>query len=249
MLTLTVVSSKGGCGASLVAANLALALAGEAETLLLDAARRGGSADLLLGLHPVRSWADLLPVANELTEHHLELTACRHESGLRLLAAPEARAEVPEVRQLGILLETLGRQAVWLLVDAPTHSLPAEPHVNAAHMILLVATPDPPAMRAARRWLEDVPEPLRRRVGLVVNQHQVNGPVRPEEIAGSLGISLLASLPADRYAVGRQIHNGLPCVLQDGSPFAGAIRLLARRIAAIRTLRAETNSAEIAFLG
>ncbi len=246
MWTLTVVSSKGGCGASLIAANLALALAAEAECLLLDADRRGGTADLLLGLQPVRSWADLLTVASELTEHHLELTACRHESGLQLLASPEATAEFPEAERLEILIKALGRQFVWLVVDAPTRSLPAEPPCSTAHMILLVVTPDPPAMRAAKRWLAEAPDPLRRRTGLIVNQHQANGPIQAEEIAGSLGVSLLASLPADRYAVGRQIHYGLPCVLQDESPFAGGIRLLARRIAAIRTIQAEANTAELA---
>ena len=47
MGVLTVFSSKGGCGASLVATNLALALARSAPTLLIDFHAHEGTDDLL----------------------------------------------------------------------------------------------------------------------------------------------------------------------------------------------------------
>jgi MinD superfamily P-loop ATPase len=76
MPILAVTGAKGGCGASLVATNLALALTPYGETLLVDMHVGDAGDDLLLDLSSERSWADLLPVASELTERHLEL-ACK----------------------------------------------------------------------------------------------------------------------------------------------------------------------------
>jgi Flp pilus assembly CpaE family ATPase len=87
MAVLTVFSAKGGCGASLIATNLALALAHSAPTVLLDLHGQEGTDDLLLDLRSPHAWPELLPVAAELTERHIELVGSRHPEGLVMLAA------------------------------------------------------------------------------------------------------------------------------------------------------------------
>ncbi len=91
MGVLTVFSAKGGCGASLIATNLALALAHSAPTLLLDLHGQEGTDDLLLDLRSPHAWPELLPVAAELTDRHIELVGCRHPGGSRTAGGTRLR--------------------------------------------------------------------------------------------------------------------------------------------------------------
>src|SRR3989304_2087705 len=90
MPVLAVTGAKGGCGASLVATNLALALAPYGATLLVDLHVGDSGDDLLLDLLSERTWADLLPVAAELTARHLDLVLQQHSGGLHFLAGARA---------------------------------------------------------------------------------------------------------------------------------------------------------------
>jgi len=77
-----VIGAKGGVGSSLVA------LHARGSAMLIDLNLISPSADLLLDLAIERSWADLAPVADELTQRHLELAAATSSHGLMFLAAP-----------------------------------------------------------------------------------------------------------------------------------------------------------------
>lgn len=240
---LTVFSAKGGCGASLVATNLAVVLARSAPTILLDLHAHEGTDDLLLDHRCAHAWPELLPVASELTERQVELIAGRHASGLLLLAAPAQPADDP-IRdpRTRPLLEALAQRYAWVVVDAPSGAWhPACAAVSDS--LLLVTSADPPALRCARRLLESRPSSGRGRVGLVLNQFGRGQPASAAEVAAALECPLLAAVPVDPRGAGYQVNFGRACALDGQSGLGRATAALARRVLAAGSRRPEAARA------
>jgi Flp pilus assembly CpaE family ATPase len=227
MSIVSVLSSKGGAGATLISTNLGLALGAIDTCLLVDLHTIRGCADLLLGLTVERTWLDLLPVASELRNNHLSRSVVHHSKGLSLLAAPNSLPNQLSLGDLSSMLISLEKHYRWVVMDIQsgwnTFSLSA---LRASHQVLLVTTPDPPALRCTHRLFHVFPDQAKQKIGLVLNQVSNGHPVSPESVATSLGIPLLAALPADRESVSDQIYFGDPAT---GS-FASAIEALANRI-------------------
>ncbi len=238
MTIISVLGAKGGCGASLVATNLGVFLAGQDDTLLVDLSPGVGCDDLLLDLAPVRSWVDLLPVATELNDRHLEITSVRHGSGLHLLQAPQGRLNEFDAGTFHSLLLALAEKFAWLLLDLPSGMGEiTRVSLSISDVVLLVSTADPPALRAAQRLSGALLEGLKVKMGLVLNQITRRHPAKPQQVADSLAIPLLAALPPDPRGVGYQVNFGRPCALDGRSSLGRAINGLGRRLLAVMSQR------------
>ncbi|MGD8813019.1 MAG: cellulose synthase operon protein YhjQ/BcsQ [Anaerolineales bacterium] len=223
--------AKGGCGVSLLTTNLGVSLASKEPTLLIDLHPWLGYDDLLLDVSVERSWQDLLPVAGEITQHHLDLTLARHESGLCLLAAPTRWKQEASLTPMAKLWKSLRARFTWLLLDLPvaqTHV--AQSAVFIIDVFLLVTTLDPPALRSAKRLSAMLPEEIAKRTAIVLNQVTKKHPTHPASVAVSIGLPLRAVLPLDPRAVGRQVHFGEPCVSDPESRYGKAVNHLAFRL-------------------
>lgn len=219
--------AKGGVGTSLLASNLALRLAAKESCLLVDLAPIAGGADLLLGSEPTKTWADLLPVAEELEDRHLELATTQVESGLSLLAAPaEAVNDHPKV-----LLEALNSRFDWLIIDSgcawTQWSLSS---CTGSDHICLVTTLDPISLRAAERGLRAIQHFEVPAIHLVVNQWQPGHPVDPKSVAESMGIDLAAVLPFAPKVVADQVHFGRPALRSRNSSYGRAVQRLEQQL-------------------
>jgi pilus assembly protein CpaE len=227
-----IMGAKGGCGASLVATNLGVLLAQKGGCLLVDLHPYWGYDDLLLDLEADRAWMELLPVAAELNALHLALATARHPSGLLLLGVGEGVAAAVAPQGLETLIAALRGHFPWLLLDLSPYWLPAvETSMSAQDAFLLVSTPDPLALRAARRILARMAEESRKRTVLVLNQLDRRHPLQAQAVADSLGATLLGVLPPDPRAVGAQVNFGQPCVADARSSFGRGIAALAQRLA------------------
>lgn len=232
MPVIAVFGAKGGVGASLVAVNLGRHLVERDPTLLVDLVPMTGCCDLLLDVSFERSWAELLPVADELSKRHLELSVVRHSSGLALLAAPQNCDTNPN--RTGALLGELATRWPWLVLDGGSGCTPyRSPVFSVADLAVLVTTPDPPALRAANRWRDRTQAELKQaRWGLVINQLSSDHPAHPERTAASLETELLGVLPPDRETVAQQIHFGRHPSRAGGSKFTTAMERLTERLLA-----------------
>jgi Flp pilus assembly CpaE family ATPase len=231
MTTFGVLGAKGGCGTSLVASNLCVALSWERVCLLVDLNAVRGCDDLLLDLEPQRTWADLLPVAGELTRAHLGKVLSPYRSRAGLLAAPPSPVEVESYSRIGELIGSLGRFSPWVILDLPSGD-PAMCHAVITHCdrLLLVSTADVPALRACRRLLVALPTERPSETALVLNQIGAGHPIQPKALASSLGLPIVGALPRDMRGVGNQVAFGHPAVLDRQSPFGWEARALAERL-------------------
>lgn len=227
MALVMVVGAKGGVGTSLLAASLASELARVSQCILFDGTPVSGSIDLLLGLKAERNWAELMPVAGELSERQLDLVSSIGQAGLRFLAAPrQFNAENP-----AMLFDSLVGYCDWLMVDLPLQWLARHRELRQMALVtLIVTTLDPPALRACKRWLDLVKADMAGSIRLIVNQWQPHHPVDPAALADSLSIPLAGVIPYAPQEVAERIHFGQQAEAADGSELQLAVQRLAETL-------------------
>lgn len=208
---------KGGAGCSLLTANLGVLLQQRhrRRTMLIDLCGPFGGASAMLGITPERSLSDLFRVMAELTETHLSQALTMHESGLSLLAAPR----LPEPHG-GLLPEHIGgltrlgrSQFDLILLDIPSGwgaSVPAA--IGACDRLLLIITPDGPAIQTLQAAIGLLPPELRERLtaGLIINRVSPRLELRPKEIEAMTGLPIVATLPSDFLLLEPLINTGRP---------------------------------------
>ncbi len=230
MPIISILSCKGGAGASLIACNLALALGKDSPGLLVDLHVTQGADDLLLGISSERTWADLLHVASELSNEHLHKTAAKHHQGFSVLTAPSSLRGPIRKGDLEAVLTSLRDLYPWVVIDVQSggNTLSASAMRVSTH-ILFVTTLDPPSLRTTHRMLNSLSDVAKANSGLIVNQFTGDNPISPESVSASLGVPLLAVIPSDQEAIRDQVFFGDPA---SGS-FSQSVTSLAMRIAPV----------------
>ncbi|MCC7485949.1 MAG: MinD/ParA family protein [Burkholderiales bacterium] len=235
-----VVSGKGGVGKTLVAANLAGALARAAyRVLVLDADLGLANLDIILNLSPKRTLDEFLA-----GEGALDNVIVPAPGGFSVLPAGSGlsdHARLPEearTRLAGALAE-IGRRYDFVLIDAGAGIADVVLYAaSLADEILLVTTPEPTALADAYATMKVLSmQQHRGALDLVVNQVRRAGEGRV--IAGQLqqvadrflkppvcrrvALRYLGEVPVDA-AVGRSIRRR--ALLVESSPDSGAARAL-----------------------
>jgi pilus assembly protein CpaE len=151
-----VAGSKGGCGVTTVAAQLALAAArsGGHRVCLVDLDVQTGDVAALFGVTVQHDLADLVDVVDELTRRSLAGVLFRHASGVAVLPAP-ADGERAEAVTTGVARRVLGvLRTMFDAVVVDCGSLVTDANLGAieiADRVLVVSTPDVLSLRGAHR--------------------------------------------------------------------------------------------------
>lgn len=179
-----VAGAKGGVGTSVLA--LLLARAGRArDTILVDLDLGAGDLTAYTGVRTRRSVVDLAAVEGEVTGRMLRETTYEVPGGVRLLPAPSEGERGEEMTPAAVrsVVNALRFESGLAVVDVGAHL--DEPRATAlefADRVLLVTTPDLPALRAARRTLAQWDRLAVRRpatVELVLNRRTSRDEVTP----------------------------------------------------------------------
>lgn len=223
---IAVAGAKGGVGCSTVAVHLALAAAradSERTVCLVELDLQAGDLRSLLDVQSRRGIADLVAVADEVTQRSLDDTLYVHPSGLRLLLAPERGEDGEDVggpAARGILA---GLKFQYDLVVCDVGAVMTEAGAVAVEMAndaLVVTTPDVPALRAANRLLA-LWDRLRIRAGdakIVLNRVSKEHEIQPEFARKVLAAPLLdTTIPAGFRDLEPALNTGAPDRLEQGA--------------------------------
>ena len=231
-----VFSSKGGCGTSFIATNLAASL--NAPTVLVDLNLQAGDLTLYLGVEPKYSVADLVENRESVDDAMLKSYLAPHSSNLSLLAAPREAdaADDIEAEHVFSVIQILRERFDFVVID-PQHTF--DPITLAAldqvDEILMVLTLDIPAIRSAQRALAifDRLGYPRHKVRIVVNRWSKQIDLDLRQVERYLSERVMGFVTSDYRAVVNSINLGQPLVeAEPASRIAGEIRQIAASIAA-----------------
>ncbi len=152
---IAVFSSKGGCGTTFIATNLAAAIS--APTALVDLNLQAGDLPLFLGVEPKYSIADLVENRARMDDALLASYITPYTANLSLMAAPREADSADDIEPQHVfeVLERLREQYGYVVLD-PQHTFDAITlaALDQADDIILVLTLDIPAIRSTQRALE-----------------------------------------------------------------------------------------------
>jgi len=236
----TVFSPKGGTGKTVMATNLAAALAkieGK-RTLLVDLDLQFGDAAIMLGLEPDKTIYDLVVAPGELDSEKLAGYTTRHSSGLEILPAPlrPEDAELVTETKLSRLLEVARESFDIIVVDtSPFFHGPMLATLDRTDELLVVCGLDIPTLKNVRlslQTLELLSFPMDR-IRLVLNRANSKVGMKPDEVEGALDVKIRFAVPSDR-AVPISVNRGAPAVIADAkSDFARSMAAMAKTLAPV----------------
>ncbi len=207
-----VFNPKGGVGKTTVATNLAAALAGRHQrVLLIDADTVTGHVSTSLGLEQIRSVADSWREEAEdgVSEGFLDIAAS-HPTGVKVISLTTSplHTEVLEPARIGNAISVARRSFDLIVIDTHPSYGPLNLAIfEQADRIVLPVTPDLPAIRAAVQ-LRDVAVELgiHDRLALVVNR--ANSGVSVADMERTIGLPATALIRSGGLLFVRAANEG-----------------------------------------
>lgn len=218
--------AKGGCGTTLLTANLAANIHVDGGVCVIDLDNGKGDLAAILDLSPTQSVPQLL--ARDCDTTLLRGSALEHPAGFRVLGQPQDMCQLvrPAPAEVRRFLDVVRQTWEVALLDCGSRVDDATiAALRAADVVMVVSTPDVLALRDAgreRALLERIGVPIERQ-WMVVNQ--VGRGISVEEIEEILGVNVTATLPKDDAACDRAIGAG--ALLQEVAPHAALSKTFA----------------------
>jgi len=241
----TVFSTKGGVGKSVIACNMATALAkAGTDVILVDLDLQFGDQGIMLDLKPERTIFDAVQNYDRLDVEMLSGYLMRHDSGLRVLLAPlhPEDADAITAGRIGSIIGMLRQLAAVVVVDtAAAFDDMVLAAIDASDVVYAVATMDVASIKNTRVSLQKL-EQLGYdggRIRLVINRADSKVWLDANEVQHSISAELLGKIPSDRL-VPRSVNRGIPVVVD--APRSAVARSLVGLAEKIGTLGSEVEN-------
>ena len=226
----SVFSTKGGCGKSLVASNLAVLAADRLQqrTALVDLDLQSGDLAIMFQVMPALSIYDAALDADRLDQEALEGYFTGHRSGVSLLAAPLEPSLAEQVEPDGVkaILELLPTMFPLTIVDGPplfTDQMLLA--LDVSDQIVLVGSMDVPSIKNLKLAISTITQlgHPREQLKIVLNRADSKVGLRTNEVEKSLGVEIDVQIPSSRD-VPLSINQGTPLAMsRPRSPVVQAI--------------------------
>jgi len=235
---IAVFSGKGGVGKTLVAANLAVALAQEtrARVALVDLDLQFGDVGVMLNLDHTRSITDLVDSSGQVDADTMGDFLAVGPEDVRILLAPISPelADLVTTEAIRSILGALRKSFDFVVVDTSSHLAESTLEViEAAQKVLVVSSLTIPAIKDAKLTLK-VLESLSvapDAVSLVINRTDPYSEFNQESVEKNLLCPVAVQIPHDPEVVGEAITRGAPFVIgRPDAPVSRAIRELVHRL-------------------
>ncbi|GAC1654318.1 MAG: AAA family ATPase [Candidatus Dormibacteraceae bacterium] len=214
-----VFSGKGGTGKSLMAVNIAAAMARDLEgrTCLVDFDLQFGDIGVLLGLESGRNVFQVVEAFPNIDDAFIEALMPEATGGFRVLLGPQSPefADLVTAEHARAILEILQAAFDHVIVDTSSHlgEVTLEALERASQIVLLVDL-SVPAVKEAKLALRVFqrlgiqPD----RIKVVLNRADSNLGITLQQVETSLEVKIAARLPSDHKLVLKSVQRGEPFV-------------------------------------
>ncbi len=210
-------SGKGGVGKTLLATNLAVALANETKSrvALVDLDLQFGDVGVMLNLNHSRSITDVVEAGEGLEPEMFNEILGQGPSGIRVLLSPISPelADLITAEHVRVVMAELRKTFDYIVVDTSAHLAEFNLEViEMAQRILVITALTIPAIKDAKLGLK-VLESLNidpTSILLIVNQSDGHSDFNRESIEQNLRHSVSAQLPYEPKVVGESVTRGAP---------------------------------------
>jgi pilus assembly protein CpaE len=228
---ITVFSTKGGAGKSVIAVNLAVVLARRSDrpVVLIDADLQFGDVAVMLKLAPQHTIVDAVANIDRLDAGLLQNLLVRHEpSGLMVLPAPLEPAFADQIGadDMVRIVEMLRGFASFVVVDTPAYFNDVVLGlIEISDDVLLVAGMDIPNIKNVKIGLQTLRllnTPMSK-LRLILNRANSKVKLDVGEVERTLQVKADSLIPSD-VVVPQSVNRGVPVVLD--APKSGVARSL-----------------------
>lgn len=246
----TLFSTKGGVGKTILATNLSVALASKCrcKVAILDFDLQFGDVAVCLNVLPKASVADLITDIEHLDNDTLSRYMVSFNDNLDILPAPfkPEQAEMITAQHLIKILNLLKKQYQYIIIDtAPAFDDKTLTALDFSDLVFVVSVPDLTTTKNVKlslKTLESLEYSLDK-IKLVMNRFNSKGSLDIEEIEGSLSYPFSCLLPNDSAVVLASVNKGVPFIVSHpDSQISKAIFDLAGKIVNDSLRNNEKNS-------
>lgn len=235
---ITVTGPRGGCGKTVIATNLAIAMARESEKIaLVDLNLWGGDIAMLLDMTPRRTLGDLLPGFGGIDYDVVDSVINKHSSGAAVLAAPLTGTfdgSTLSRYMVQSILEALREHYEATIIDTGYANLESTlAAMDYSDLILVVVGMDLPRLRDGKLYLKNLVAANypKEKIRVVINRASGSKEISAGEVESILEFPVTVQLPNDESLVASSVNLGQPFVAASPSkPLSKAILELAEAL-------------------
>ncbi len=250
---ITVCSAKGGVGRTTMTVNLAVALCKKnIKVGILDGNFMFGDVGLAMDLQAAFTVKDVIEDIEELDEVSLSSYFSRHESGVKILAAPD-RPEYSELvtkDNVSKILDLMLTQLDYVIVDTgvglqdQTLSL-----IEKADQVLMLTNLEMATLKNTKLMLETLETlDLRDKVTTVINRSTMESVINASDVPDILEDYQPYYIPNDFQIASQSLNIGIPFVInQRKTELAKAVYKMAEQLTSRREIKVY-ESEEPSFL-
>ncbi len=216
---LTVFSTKGGVGKTVLATNLAVALAHSdgVSVAVLDLDLEFGDVGIMMGLTPEHTLFDAVQVFDRLDAEMLDGLMMHHSSGAKVLLAPvrPEDAEPVSAARIAHIIKLLRDRFDYLVIDtSPSFSEPVLAALDRSDEVFVITMMDVASIKNTRISLQKLSQLGydASRVHIVLNRADSKVLLEPAEVEKAIGGKIHARIPSDR-SVPRSVNKGIPVIV------------------------------------
>jgi pilus assembly protein CpaE len=252
----TITGPRGGCGKTVIATNLAVALARASEKVaLVDLNLWGGDVAMLLDVSPKRTLGDLLPGFGGIDYDVVDSVMSKHPTGVSVLAAPLTGTfdgSTLSRYMVQSILEALREHYEYIIVDTGYANLESTlAAMDYSDLILVVVGMDLPRLRDGKLYLKNLlaANYPKEKIRVIVNRTTNSNEISSAEVETILEFPVTAQIPSDDALVGSSVNLGQPFVNSSpNKPVTKALLGLAEAMAPGASLEKKRTGKWFSFL-
>ena len=253
---ITVTGPRGGCGKTVIAANLAVALARASENVaLVDLNLWGGDVAMLLDVTPKRTLGDLLPGFGGIDYDVVDSVMSKHTSGVSVLAAPLTGTfdgSTLSRYMVQSILEALREHYEFTIVDTGYANLESTlAAMDYSDQILVVVGMDLPRLRDGKLYLKNLlaANYPKEKIRVIVNRTTNSKEISSSEVETIVEFPVTTQIPTDDALVGSSVNLGQAFVSSNpNKPVARALLALAETISPAATAEKKRSGRWFSFM-